>query len=306
MDELDVVRQFRFTKADVPHLRSALLIPETLSVNGGVRLSGDEALAIALRRLSYPNRLCDLELVFGRHSSALSRVCTDVHRHIERTFGHLLTDLTSHSWLHPRQLDVFAKAICNKGSPLQHCWGFIDGTARAMCRPTWHQRRYFSGHKRYHCTKYQAIMCPNGIISRLDGPYEGCRHDAGILRDSCLYSNLEELVGNEPYTLYGDPAYPQRDLLQRPFSGASLTVAQATFNYRMSRVRQCVEWGLGKVAAEFAFLDFKNNQKLFLQQLPSMYKVAVILTNCHTSLYGSQTSRFFSVRPPTLEEYLTV
>lgn len=108
------------------------------------------------------------------------------------------------------------------------------------------------------------------------------------------------------FVLYGDPAYPHRGLLQRPFGGASLTVGQATFNYQMSRVRQSVEWGFGKVATEFAFLDLKKNQKLFLQQLPITYKVGVILTNCHTCLYGSQTSMYFSVAPPTLEEYLTV
>ncbi|CAN8029526.1 unnamed protein product [Ixodes persulcatus] len=306
MDEEDVVRQFRFTKEDLPYLRSALRILETLTTNGWVRVSGDEALAIGLRRLAYPNRLCDLELMFGRHSWTLSIVSNQVHRHIAHTFGHLLRDLTAHSWLDPDQLDVFAEAVHNQGAPLTNCWGFIDGTARAMCRPTWHQRKFFSGHKRYHCTKYQAVMCPNGIIARLDGPYEGCRHDAGILRESGLYTDLEVLMSPKPFVLYGDPAYPHRELLQRNFGGASLTVGQATFNYQMSRVRQSVEWGFGKVATEFAFLDFKKNQKLFLQQLPIMYKVGVILTNCHTCLYESQTSMFFSVAPPTLEEYLTV
>ncbi|KAM7311939.1 hypothetical protein ISCGN_008846 [Ixodes scapularis] len=73
---------------------------------------------------------------------------------------------------------VSNQAVHNQGAPLTNCWGFIDGTARAMCPLTWHQQKFFSGHKKYHCTKYQAVMYPNDITARLDGPYEGCRHDA--------------------------------------------------------------------------------------------------------------------------------
>ncbi|KAG0444116.1 hypothetical protein HPB47_014155 [Ixodes persulcatus] len=71
---------------------------------------GDEALAIGLRRLANPNRLCDLELMFGRLSSTLSIVSNQEHRHIAHTFGHLLRDLTAHSWLNPDQLDVLAES----------------------------------------------------------------------------------------------------------------------------------------------------------------------------------------------------
>ncbi|KAG0426244.1 hypothetical protein HPB47_026631, partial [Ixodes persulcatus] len=49
----------------------------------------------------YPNRLCDLELMFGCHSSTLSIVSNQVHRHIAHAFGHLLRDLTAHSGLNP-------------------------------------------------------------------------------------------------------------------------------------------------------------------------------------------------------------
>lgn len=69
--------------------------------------------------------------------------------------------------------------VYNKGSPINNCWGFIDGTARQICRPSINQQDYFSGHKRYHCLKYQAIATPDGIIINLQGPYIGRRHDAG-------------------------------------------------------------------------------------------------------------------------------
>lgn len=83
-----------------------------------------------------------------------------------------------------------------------------------------------------------------------------------------------------------------------------MTPEQAIFNLRMSSVRQAVEWGFGKTTIQFAFLDFKKNQKLLLQDVVLMYKTATILANCHTCLYSSQTAQYFNINPPTLEEYL--
>ena len=73
----------------------------------------------------------------------------------------------------------------------------------------------------------------------------------------------------------------------------------------MRSLRVTVEWGFGKVIQIFAFLDyFKKNQKLLWQQVSRMYKVAVLLTNCHTCLYGGNNSQYFNINPPQLEEYL--
>lgn len=111
--------------------------------------------------------------------------------------------------------------------------------------------------------------------------------------------------GNRQYVIYGDPAYPMSELiLIKPYCSRILTEEQVAFNRAMSSVRQAVEWGFGKVIIEFAFLDFKKNQQILLQHVSQMYKTSVILTNCHTCLYGSQTGNYFNIFPPTLEEYL--
>jgi hypothetical protein len=44
--------------------------------------------------------------------------------------------------------------------------------------------------------------------------------------------------------------------------------------------------------------------KVFHQPVAVFYVVAALLANCHTCLYGSETSSFFKIAPPTLEEYL--
>nr|XP_054925854.1 uncharacterized protein LOC126529591 [Dermacentor andersoni] len=114
-------------------------------------------------------------------------------------------------------------AIHNRGAALTNCWALIDGMARPICRPKRNQRDYFSGHKRIHVVKYQSVMCPNGIVWQLDGLYPGKRHDAGILQCSGLYAKLEKLVGPHHFVMYGDPAYPLKPLLMKPFGGSSLT-----------------------------------------------------------------------------------
>lgn len=89
-----------------------------------------------------------------------------------------------------------------------------------------------------------------------------------MLRISGLYEKMESLVQDHSYIIYGDPAYPLRPLLLKPHRGAVLKPPEIQFNKAMSSARQAVEWGFGKVVTEFAFLDFKKNQKLLLQQVP--------------------------------------
>ncbi|CAN7988706.1 unnamed protein product [Ixodes hexagonus] len=297
-------RQFRFEKANFPTLVSALDLPESVTSAQGVSVSAREALCMCLRRLAYPNRLCDLQEYFGRHYSVISSITNKVMFYIERNFGFFLEDLTVHNWLTPANLKEMSEAVHCKGAPLTNCWAFIDGTARPVCRPSEDQRQFFSGHKRVHALKYQALMCPNGLICELDGPYPGNKQDAGILRDNQLYEKLEDLNGDHQFVLYGDPAYPLRPLLMKPYGGASLTKEQENFNAAMSTVRQAVEWGFGKIMPEFAFIDFKKNQKILLQAVPRMYRLAVLLTNCHACMYGNQVSSYFGVDPPCLFDYL--
>lgn len=71
----------------------------------------------------------------------------------------------------------------------------------------------------------------------------------------------------------------------------------------MKTLRVAVDWGFSKIVTLFAFIDFKKNQKLLLQELESFTKVAVLLTNAHTCLYGHQSATYFNIVPPDLEEY---
>lgn len=158
-----------------------------------------------------------------------------------------------------------------------------------------------------HCVKYQSILTPDGLIVSLKGAYPGRFHDAAVFRESNIYQELQQKMvfpDGQHFVLYGDQGYGIRELLLVPYANP-VTQEQHDFNVSMSAMRVSVEWGFQKVLSEFAFVDFKKNQKLLIQDIEMLYKVAVILTNCHSCLYRNQTSLFFNVVPPTLEEYLS-
>ena len=95
------------------------------------------------------------------------------------------------------------------------------------------------------------------------GPFEGSRHDAAMVAERKTLEHTQTAISG--FCVYGDPAYPTRRSIIAPFKGANLSPDQDDFNYQMSNVRQYAEWGFGDTVRNFAFLDFKKNQKLYLQ-----------------------------------------
>ena len=71
----------------------------------------------------------------------------------------------------------------------------------------------------------------------------------------------------------------------------------------MSSVRVSVELVFGHIINYFKFMDFKKNLKIGLSAVGKMYSVCALLRNALTCLYGSTTSVYFGVDPPTLQEY---
>ena len=124
--------------------------------------------------------------------------------------------------------------------------------------------------------------------------------ESGLLRDLERYAF--STVG-QPMCIYGDPAYPLRVHLQGPFQGAALTPQMEMFNDSMSSVRVSVEWLFGDILNYFKFLDFKKNLKIGLSSVGKIYVVCALLRNALTCLYGNNTSDFFELDPPSLQDY---
>ena len=68
-------------------------------------------------------------------------------------------------------LEKVAEVVHRKGSPLDNCFGFVDGTVCPICRPgSVNQRLLYNGHKHVHGIKFQSVVTPDGMIANMYGP----------------------------------------------------------------------------------------------------------------------------------------
>ena len=176
----------------------------------------------------------------------------------------------------------------------------------AVCDVLVGQRAVYNGWKRAHGWKYQAIQCPDGIMWHLAGPYEGRHNDTGIFGDTQFEFFMEKKMQEwgVRVMLYADAGYrgPQNVFI-RPHDGV-MTPQQEQENRDMSCVRVCVEHSFAKVCNLWPYLMHYRQMKTLLQPVGRFYQVAVLLTNAHTCVYSSETSKTFNATPPTLEDYL--
>ena len=70
---------------------------------------GLEALCIYLRRLTYPNRLSDLESLFGLSAPYLSVIANRTMEIIEENYGHLLWNLENIPYWSEEKLQQFSE-----------------------------------------------------------------------------------------------------------------------------------------------------------------------------------------------------
>ncbi|GAV09950.1 hypothetical protein RvY_19429 [Ramazzottius varieornatus] len=303
------LEDFRFSKSQLFLLQHALEIPDIMYTDSHHIIPGMEALCLLLKRLAFPNRLCDLEKIFGRNRTVLSRCFNHTLKYVHDKFcGRLETPVQP--WIDADTLELWAQAVSRKGSPYDRCVGFIDGTNIEICRPSDYatQKICYTGYKKEHDLKYTGVMAPCGIMFIMCGPEPGSFHDAKLLYRSQILTQLRESPIWTPtlesgFYLYGDQAYKSTPQVIGPirFNASPLELA---CNAAMKTLRVSVEWGFGKIGTLFAFNNYPEDLKLGVQPLGMYFKVSTLLTNCHTCLNGSQTSNHFSVEPPTLLQYL--
>ena len=245
---------------------------------------------------------------FARPVLELCIITNHVMDLIYNQWSFLLSDFEGRNSLSPQNLTKYAAAIYAKGAPFRNCWGFIDGTIRPISRPSNNQRALYNGHKRVHAIQCQSVATPDGLVSLLAGPYEGKRHDSGMLKESGLLPLLEQYSvspAGEIMRIYGDPAYPLRPQLQAPFKGANLTGDQQLWTSRMNSVRVSLKWLFGDIAIFFKFVDFKTNRQVQLSAVGKIYLVCTLLTYARNCLYSNTTSKYFGLEPPLLAHYFT-
>jgi hypothetical protein len=195
--------------------------------------------------------------------------------------------------------------LLSLGIPLAvlRCIGFLDGTLRPICRPSRGQRACYNGKDRVHGLKYLAISDPTGLVLYMYGPIEGRHHDSYLV----LEGRLHELLGRafpDRTLVFADSAFAlHRTVLPAYRSFYLDNPASVELNRAISSVRIGIEWAFKHIAAEFAFLSSVSQQRVLLMPLAKHYRVATLLSNAITSLYGNQTSSYFQLRPVSLQEY---
>ena len=297
--------EFRFLKNDIFTLHGVLAIPNEIRCYNGFKVDGMTGLCILLKRFAYPCRYLDIIPRSGLAVPQLSMINNFMMNFMYNNWGHLLTTFNQ-QWLSPQNLEMFCQVIHDKGTPLQNCFGFIDGTVRRLCRPGRNQRVLYNGHKKVHAIKFQSVATLNGLVANLFGPVEGKRYDSTMLVRSGLLPLLTQHAvdrNGNPLCIYGDPAYPLRPQLQNAFRGANVTPIQSQWNQAMNKTRTSVEWVFGDIINYYKFLDFYKNLKIQLSAVGKMYIVCVLLQNARSCFYGSITSSFFNCEPPSIDNY---
>ena len=300
---------FRF---NLPHLRllfAELKFPAVMQTRSRFSATGEEVFLYMLRRMSYPSTLSTLAWESGRSISAQSEMFQVGIDHMYYKFAHLRDGRSLECWAphFQRFADRIRKGGRKGPAPLTNCMGYLDGSNQYISKPHLNQGILYNGHKRKHCVKWQGIMLPNGIMPMPFGPIHGRHHDSYMLDCSQVVRIMRRCCRRlgTTYQLYGDPAYPQSPWIGGPFRHTHLNAAETQFNALMSSTRISNEWGFGRVKLQWAYLDFENGQKIFLNDVKKYWPVAQILTNCHTCVYGNQVSDYFDLLPPNLADYLT-
>ena len=152
-----------------------------------------------------------------------------------------------------------------------NCGGAIDGTHIPIIAPSEHHADYVN-RKGWYSVIMQGVCDHRYLFTDVYIGWPGRVHDARVLANSDIYRRGEagtlienrtvqvEANGPEiPVVLLGDPAYPMKQWLQKPFTDrANLTQEQSYFNYRLSRARMTIEDSFGR---------FKGRWRRFLKRI---------------------------------------
>jgi len=169
IDEAECLAEFRVQKQDIPVLANVLQLPMNIHCPQRTICDREEGLCMLLRRFSYPCRYSDMISRFGRPVPELCMITNEVMDIIFNNHSYRISQWNRDVLSSPL-LQEYADAIHAKGSPLENCFGFIDGTVRPIARPNQQQRIVYNGHKRVHSLKFQSVALPNGLIGNMYGP----------------------------------------------------------------------------------------------------------------------------------------
>lgn len=320
----DALTHFRFRKVHLqevsdklwPRLSAYLVGTKEKIVFGDGHYSApyETLLLLVLFRLARPRRIRrDMEEFFGFRRN---KICIGIKAMVCAMYSLAVQYLDNPALFHhlmPRYSNII-NAKCGLDN---NVWGFLDGTLRRTCHPTYYQEQMYSGHKRIHGIKFQSVVTPDGFFACMFGAINGKRHDSYMLTESGLLQSLRAMMPageneqdgeNNIYSLYADPAYPQSAYIFGGYRNPRPGSREALWNAQMSSVRESVEWGFSYINKYWSFLNFQSGLKVFKSPIGKYYIIATFLSNLRTCYYGNQTMSFFDCANDslTIDEYLSL
>ncbi|KAM3164943.1 DDE Tnp4 domain-containing protein [Lachancea thermotolerans] len=279
-------------ESDFDRVVEALKIPSYI---GAYSLDAFECFFIFIVRLKSGCTYTVLTSLCGWEASTISRIITFVTCYLFHIASPCLS-VTNASWLAGRLANIDQSLLISSRSiSNSRIVGFIDGTHVKIALPHGNARlenAAYSGHKKTHTLKYQAVTTPNGICIDLAGPFAGSQHDSFLFANSGLYRRLK-------------PALKVGDLLTVGYKGQNLTNGQKEYNKILSGSRVSIEWFFGAVKNNFQIFNILGRLKVGgVRFCGAYFTSAVFLTNLKHCLEGSQGSKYFNISPPRFEEYM--
>jgi hypothetical protein len=140
----------------------------------------------------------------------------------------------------------------------------------------------------------QTVFMPNGMDFEVWGPVAVRHNDNYTLARSTILEKLHDcqLMNLIKYIIFGDSAYTDDDYL---LTGGGRGMAS---------VREPVEWEYKDLKGQWKYLDYRHALKITNQPLAKIVTVCMILRNALNTMYGSQTSLYFGIMPPTFEDWV--
>jgi len=298
---LNIANLCRFTKDEI-----RLIIPyldlDSIIWHCRVKPSPETAFCILLGRLSYPRKEAALAALFGRSASWISIVFLDILQHLQHRYHRIIH---WHPMLMYTRIQSYAQSLHQAGG-LPGIWEFLDGTFRPICRSTENQKFYYSGYKKLHGFKYQAIVTPDGLIPSFIGPFEGKMNDQTMFISSELEEILLQILhGNELLYLYGDSEYSSLYTVITPYLRRyEISSSERQFNLELSRDQISVKQAFGLVTNLWKANAFKILLRSQSMPVAALYEIALLLSNCFTCLHDNQISERYNIKSPSLKQYL--
>ncbi len=165
----------------------------------------------------------------------------------------------------------------------------------------------YSGYKRHHDFKYQAVVCSDDLIDSITGPYKGKINDHVIVWDFDLKRNLQQVCsGCQPLYLFEDQVYKHLNGIFSPYSEEwTLTDDKTVFNHCLSSVQIAIEQAFEQTQNLWTYNAFSTQLCSELQPVTAYYLVSVLLTNCYTCMHSNSAAESqFLVQPSSIKKYL--